>query len=255
MLKEGVKMGIRKIAVISDVHGNILALDAVLRDIEKRGINEIINLGDCITGPLEPAKTADRLIKENIICLRGNNERALITYKEESQKSATFKYVENMLTDEIIDWIRRMPKELVYDSEIYACHGTPESDKIYLLEHLGQNKVSIKKEEQIRTIIASVAQPVILCGHSHLPGTVHLTDGRLIVNPGSVGLTAYSDDMPVYHEMISGSPHAKYAIITKEDSVWKAEKVSVAYDWESAAHKARENGREDWAEWLLTGKV
>jgi len=248
-------MSCRKIAVISDVHGNILALDAVLKDIEKRGISEIINLGDCISGPLEPTKTAERLIKENIICIRGNNERALITYKEESQKSATYKYVENMLTDEITDWIGRMPGELVYDSGIYACHGTPESDKIYLLEHLGQNKVSIKEEAQIRTIIASVAQPVILCGHSHLPGAVRLSDGRLIVNPGSVGLPAYSDDLPVYHEMISGSPHAKYAIITKKDNVWETEKISVAYDWESAAEKARENGREDWAEWLVTGMV
>ncbi len=248
-------MSSRKIAVMSDVHGNILALDAVLKDIEKRGISEIINLGDCISGPLEPTKTADRLIKENIICIRGNNESGLINSKEESQKSATFKYVENMLTNEIVDWIRRMPGELVYDSEIYACHGTPESDKIYLLEHLGQNEVSIKEEAEIQTIISHVIQPVILCGHSHLPGIVRLLDGRLIVNPGSVGLPAYSDNQPVYHEMVSGSPHAKYAILTKKDNIWEAEKISVVYDWESAAKRASENGRDDWAEWLVTGKV
>ncbi|MEM6825716.1 MAG: metallophosphoesterase family protein, partial [Pseudomonadota bacterium] len=55
-----------KIAVISDIHGNSAALDAVLSDIERRGISRIVNLGDTISGPLDPKGTAARLLEANI---------------------------------------------------------------------------------------------------------------------------------------------------------------------------------------------
>jgi len=98
-------------------------------------------------------------------------------------------------------------------------------------------------------------QQVILCGHDHLPRTLRLPGGRLIVNPGSVGLPAYSDDKPFPHVMESGSPHARYAIMTKAPAGWEVEPVAIPYDWTAAADRARSNGREDWAKWLLTGKA
>lgn len=57
---------------------------------------------------------------------------------------------------------------------------------------------------------------VILCGHTHLPGTMRLDDGRLIVNPGSVGLPAYKDDHPWLHVVETGMLHARYAIVTRD---------------------------------------
>ena len=87
---------------------------------------------------------------------------------------------------------------------------------------------------------------LILCGHTHLPRSARLDDGRLIVNPGSVGLQAYSDDRPFFHLMETGTPHAKYAIVEKIDGNWVSEHISVCYDWESAAAMAEANGRSDW---------
>ena len=63
------------IAVIADVHGNTWALDAVLDDIRRRGIERIVNLGDCVYGSLDPAGTAERLMDPKIISIAGNQDR------------------------------------------------------------------------------------------------------------------------------------------------------------------------------------
>ncbi|MGD8106027.1 metallophosphoesterase family protein [Pantoea sp. FN0302] len=67
-----------KLAVISDIHGNLPALDAVLADIQSQGVDKIVNLGDIVSGGLFPAETADRLIPLNIPTIRGNHERQLL---------------------------------------------------------------------------------------------------------------------------------------------------------------------------------
>ena len=61
----------------------------------------------------------------------------------------------------------------------------------------------------------AIAQPVVLFGHDHLPALLSLPDGRLLVNPGSVGLPAYRDDLPFPHAMEAGSAHARYSIVTR----------------------------------------
>ena len=97
---------------------------------------------------------------------------------------------------------------------------------------------------------------VILCAHSHVPRVVRAAD-RLIVNPGSVGLPAYTDDAPFPHAMESGSPHARYARLSREssDDAWRVEHVAVPYDWHAASAAARRHQRPDWAEWLLSGRA
>ena len=66
-----------RLAVISDIHGNIRALEAVLADIETRGADAIVNLGDCVTGPLWPRETLDLLKSLSLITVRGNHDRLL----------------------------------------------------------------------------------------------------------------------------------------------------------------------------------
>jgi hypothetical protein len=77
----------------------------------------------------------------------------------------------------------------------------------------------------------------------------------MIVNPGSVGLPAYADDKPFEHVMESGSPHARYAVMTASPEGWVVEQRAIPYDWRVAADMARSNGRDDWAQWLLTGEA
>ena len=94
-----------------------------------------------------------------------------------------------------------------------------------------------------------------MCGHSHVPRSIYLQSGKLIINPGSVGLPAYADSYPYPHNMETGTPHARYCIISRNGKQWWIENVSVPYDWEKAALLARENGRPDWENWLRHGRT
>jgi hypothetical protein len=80
-----------------------------------------------------------------------------------------------------------------------------------------------------------------------------LPDGRLAVNPGSVGLPAYADDRPAPHRMENHAPHARYAVIEKTVSGWNVAHISLAYPWHEAVAAARRQGRDDWARALATG--
>jgi predicted phosphodiesterase len=91
----------------------------------------------------------------------------------------------------------------------------------------------------------------ILCGHTHLQRLVRLASGTIIVNPGSVGLPAYDDDLPVHHVIESFSPHARYGVIEGTTISFH----QVEYDWNAAAARARELKRDDWARGLAAGRM
>ena len=67
-----------KHAVISDIHSNLLALEAVLSDIARQGVDQTVNLSDILSGPLQPSETADLLMAQNFPTIRGNHERQLL---------------------------------------------------------------------------------------------------------------------------------------------------------------------------------
>jgi hypothetical protein len=68
-------------------------------------------------------------------------------------------------------------------------------------------------------------------------------------------LQAYTDDTPEPHIMECGSPHARYAVLTRAGDQWSIEEVCLAYDWRKAAETASRNGRSDWVDWLERGRV
>jgi predicted phosphodiesterase len=148
-------------------------------------------------------------------------------------------------------WLRTMPGRLELAEDILMFHGTPERDDVYLLESVGADgRVSVASDEEIDERLGSVSQRLLICGHTHIPRVVE-SRGRMIVNPGSVGLPAYSDDSPVRHLMETGSSMARYAIVERKG----VELVSIPYDFESAAEAAVRNGRADWAFRLRTGRA
>lgn len=169
--------------------------------------------------------------------------------------SPTLEYVQKALTARSREWLASQPATFVVGEEIFLCHGTPCSDETYLLESMSPQGGFLKEPTLIQAQLASVSQTVILCGHSHIPHTVQLSDGRLIVNPGSVGLPAYSDDTPVAHKMENGSPHARYAVLSKTATGWMVEQIALPYEWRKATEKANKNGRNDWAVWLESGRA
>jgi len=243
-------------AVMSDIHGNVWALDAVLEDIGRRGIAHIINLGDTVYGPLEPQATVERLMDLSLMSIQGNEDRLLFEKPAApTPASPTVERVMKQLSRESVDWLAAQPATAAAGRELFLCHGTPASDETYLLERASPRGGTLNDSDFIRKQLASVAQPVVLCGHSHIPRVVHLNGGRLIVNPGSVGLQAYTDDSPEPHAMECGSPHARYAVVTKTRDRWSIEAMSLPYEWQKAAETARRNGRNDWAAWLERGRV
>ncbi|GAC1372600.1 MAG: hypothetical protein PVSMB5_27770 [Ktedonobacteraceae bacterium] len=139
--------------------------------------------------------------------------------------------------------------------DIFICHGTPVSDETYLLENPSASGGMLKSADQISALLGAIPQPLILCAHSHIPRTVQIPDERLIVNPGSVGVPAYQDDAPLPHKMEAGSPHARYAIISKDANAYTVNHLIIPYDWHRAATAARANGRDDWAAWLEGGRA
>lgn len=240
----------KKIAVISDIHSNNQALEAVLNDISIRGIDTIYNLGDSLYGPLDPRGTVENLMKYSMVHIMGNCDRLL--FEQNESLNETVNFVKRNLTTEHLSWLKQHSNTVIVD-DIFLCHGTPESDEIYLLEEMTKDGGKLKDLSEISESLKNVEQDVILCGHSHIPRIVYLPDGKLIVNPGSVGLPAYSDSLPIPHKMESGSPYAKYTVLEKKSTSWLFEQINVPYDWEKASEIALKNARPDWAKSLNSG--
>lgn len=240
-------------AVIADIHGNHLALEAVLADIRAQGIDDIVNLGDCFSGPLTAGKTADILLAFDAVTVRGNHDRYLIEQAPETMHDSD-RVAHADLSAQHLDWLRSLPFSAVYRDEAYLCHATPANDNVYWLESVSPDGyVHLKPIEEIEAFAVGIDFPLILCGHSHIPRAVRLSDGRLIVNPGSVGCPAYDDDLPYYHKVEAGHPLASYAIMEKVGGVWVPTFRQVAYDHQAMAEFATKVGRADWASGLATG--
>ncbi|WP_206245783.1 metallophosphoesterase family protein [Novosphingobium terrae] len=242
-----------KIAAISDIHGNIAALDAVLRDIAKHSIDQIVNLGDICSGSLFPRETADRLIPLEFPTIRGNHERQVLTLPLD-RMGPSDRYAAQTLTPAQLAWFDSLPQTIRLNEDILLVHGTPNSDLDYLLETVTPEGLRRATQAEIKDRAGNCDARVILCGHTHLARVERLHDGRLIVNPGSVGLPAYTDDHPYPHSVEAGSPQARYAIVSDNGGDWSAEIHCVDYDWEQAACVALSNGRQEWAIALRTGR-
>jgi len=247
-----------RLAAFSDIHGNLHALDAVLADIATTGADLAVNLGDILSGPLWIAETAERLISLDVPTIRGNHERQVLA-PDVAAMGASDAFAASRLLPQHRALLTALPATLQLTDELFCCHGTPDSDLVYFLESVdpGGMRPATLAEATARAGQAQhgVAHGVILCGHTHMPRALRLADGRLVVNPGSVGLQAYDDAHPHPHVVENGTPHARYALLTRRPAGWQVELRAVPYDPEPAARLAERHGRPDWAGALRTGFV
>jgi putative phosphoesterase len=244
-----------KVAVLSDIHGNSWALEAVLTDITRRGIDSIFNLGDSLYGPLDPGGTYQLLRQYDIVHVSGNEDRLISeSYDLALHSHPTIDYVLSELTTEAISWIRSLPKTAAID-DFFLCHGTPALDDEYLFEKVTSQGTQLKNQKELYRDINGIPQQVICCGHSHMMHSLQLPSGKYLVNPGSVGLPAYTDTKPFPHKMESGNPQASYCIIARKETGWSIDPITLSYPWEKAAKCAERNNRSDWAKWLRTGRT
>jgi predicted phosphodiesterase len=242
----------RTLAVVSDIHGNLPALEAVVADAG--AVDGFVNLGDILSGPLWPAETARWLMPRGWPTIAGNHERQVLSQPLERQ-SATDRFTTERLDDAQRRWLRALPSSMQPAEGLACVHGTPESDLVYLLHTVDRDSLRDATAEELAARLAGhELPPLLLCGHSHLPRIVQ-AGAVTVVNPGSVGLQAYDDAHPFEHVVENGDPRARYALLRHDGAAWHAELRAVPYDWERAARKAEAEGRGDWADALRTGRV
>lgn len=243
-----------RIALVSDIHGNLAALEAVAADIKRRGVDQILCLGDNVSGPLLPRETAQYLMQSSFVVLAGNHERQVLAY-ERVGGGASDGYAHSQLTKAEFDWLRTLRPEMSLSTEIFICHGTPRSDCEHFLESVRHGSLSVATQGEVADRIGSVGAAVIACGHSHVPRSLRSSTGQLLVNSGSVGLQAYTGDEPESYSMELGTPDAHYAIVEKTPGGWTSSHHAIPYDHLSMAALARKRNRPEWEKALLSGYV
>ncbi|MES2937248.1 MAG: metallophosphoesterase family protein [Pseudomonadota bacterium] len=265
-----------KIAVLSDIHGNLPALQAVLEDAKRQSVDQVVNLGDILSGPLLPAETADFLMERpDIVTIAGNHERQLLKMRERPRAQIDARnsdgYAALRIEQRHADWLRTLAPQHWLADGVLLVHGTPSTDLVYWLETVvpgfgvdGSPGIRAATDAELRERLQSgevrAAQATLaLCGHSHVPRAAQC-DGTLVVNPGSVGLQAFADDHLQRHIVETGAPHARYAVVERHVGGWNIDDwqvrlCSVGYDWEAMRRLAEANGRPDWAYALATGRM
>ena len=121
-----------RIAAVSDIHGNLGALEAVLTDVKDQRVDLIVNLGDTCSDPLQPQETLELLRGLAIPTIAGNHERQLLTLPIVAMGPSD-RHAARSLTEEQFGWLRDLPATLRPVEGVLMVHGTVRSDLEYLL--------------------------------------------------------------------------------------------------------------------------
>lgn len=244
-----------RIAVITDIHGNAAALDAMLEDAAARGLRSIICLGDIASGAGWPRETVEMLQATGIPCIRGNHDRWISEHDPATMgKQDRLAYDE--LSAEQRGWLMALPASLEPAPGVLAVHGSPGSDVQNLIEEVVAERLRPAPMAVLRERLGvdGMDARVVLCGHSHRTGMVQVPGGPLVVNPGSLGLPGFRISREPAHRQEAGTPHARYAVLHLEGDAVQVEMLAIAYDWEAAARRAHEVGfNAAWPHVIRTG--
>jgi putative phosphoesterase len=211
-----------RVAAISDIHGNLPALEAVLADIERERVDSVVVVGDTIIGP-SPVEVFDLVTGLGAHVVRGNAEGEVVGRSTRFGLLAT--WCADLLGDERLSRADAWPLTLELRVEgfgrVLVCHSTPASDEpIY---------TRITPENDLRQVLGPVDADVLLCGHTHMQYDRTLSTGLRVVNPGSVG-------MPY-----EGKRGAFWALLGLDGVEFR----NTAYDVEAAVAAMRSSGAPD----------
>jgi putative phosphoesterase len=201
----------RRIALVSDIHGNAIALRAVLRSIEQRGADEIVCLGDVATLGVAPAEVVDTLRELGCRCIMGNHDDYLL------DPGLSDAHNELSLIVEAIDWCRqqlsrdqlafvrgferRIELALGGGQRLLLFHGSPSSNTVDLLADTPPDVFSAELGRERAAVMAG--------GHTHVQ-MLRQHQGTLVVNPGSVGAPFREYPRGAQPRIL---PHAEYASV------------------------------------------
>jgi len=235
-----------KIAVLSDIHGNLFALNSVLEDIKKNDVDEIFCLGDLAMAGPEPNETIDFVKKQNWTIIQGNTDRMIADYSEAVYNAVKegapimANALENdvkSISTENKEFLKQLPEKLALECEgvnILLVHGSPRRNNENIFPDL--------TKEQINEIVAGVKENIIFCGHTHIPCGYQTDNGITIVNDGSVG------------RPFTENPEACYVLADFNNGTFTIEHRFVDYDKEKAAEiltKKHFEGAEKLANMLI----
>lgn len=251
----------RRIALFSDVHGNLVALDAVLADIDRSGIDEVYCLGDLVGYGPDPAGVVERMRASGIRTIKGNYDEGIgerrgecgcyyATEQAKSDGAASYAFTDAALDDADHVWLAALPGEIRIEHEgvrILLAHGSPRKINEYLLPD--------RQDAQLARLADAAGADVVCVGHVHIPyhRVLDGEDGRRIhyVSAGSVGKPKDGDSRAGWTELLLGSPDEIRTIASEDDSAARAGSSStwlgvvfhrIPYDVESVVRKMAEVG-------------
>ena len=229
-----------RIAVISDIHSNIYALNEVLADIKNRHVDLTVCTGDLVGYATRPNEVIETLKEEKILTIMGNYDEAIGNFKiicgcdypdpKDAEKAAlSMHFTGQETTLENKAYLRNLPKEAAFtfnNKTIRFVHGSTRVINEYLKEN----------SKEAEEVMGELFEDILVCGHTHIPYAKYYGE-KLLVNAGSVGKPK------------TNTPDANYVIIDiqnedeigqRESSV-KVEIIEVAYDFEKMAREIEEN--------------
>jgi len=204
-----------RVAALYDVHGNAPALEAVLAEIDRERVDEIVFGGDIVAGPL-PTETLELVLARGGVWIRGNAER-LDSPAPSQEMEDDRQWLKEQLGDERVAWLDQLPFSAAFDDVLYV-HATPQDDMTVITE--------LTSDERLAELLDGVAQSLIVAGHTHMQLDRRVA-GKRFVNAGSVG------------RPYEGRPSAYWAIVEEGRDV---ELRRTEYDLERAAERIRASG-------------
>lgn len=226
-----------RIAVVSDVHGNIRGLEACLADLDEQGgADTLVGAGDfCMDGP-RPVEVLECLRERGALCLRGNTDREIVKFAdgsraaddaEDAEEAAGLSWQCERLGSTWLAWLRDLPFALHFGDSadsLLVVHANPKSDD----EHLWPDA----DDALLERVTDGVPQRTIAFGHLHLP-YVRTWRDRLLVDVASAGLPK------------DGDPRAGYALFTQRSGGWQVKHRRVAFDVDKVIHDIKQSGMPD----------
>lgn len=181
----------RPIAFLSDVHGNLPALEAVLEELARRDVGTIVVAGDHVLGGDAPLETYRKLTQSGAKLVRGLSDTALVSVDPsklkpandaEREKAEAFKRTREALGDLVIEQLRRLPDRLrmplIDGREVLVVHGSPLDATREVTFDMG--------DEEVHALMDDDPADIVVCGASHIPFRIELDD-RTVLGLGAVG--------------------------------------------------------------------
>jgi putative phosphoesterase len=217
-----------RIAVFSDVHGNVRGLDACLDDLAQQGgADEIVAAGDlCLDGP-RPLDVLKRLEKVGAHCVRGNTDRMIGEYEaciDDEEEAEGVAWQREHIGEEWARRLRDLPFSLRFGEgadALLVVHANPQTDDAHLWPDAD--------DATLERAFAGVEERTLAFGHLHLP-YVRVWRDRTLVNVASAGLPK------------DGDPRACYAIFTRRPGGWEVKHRRVAFDVEKVVREIEKSG-------------